>query len=201
MESLKELYRVGHGPSSSHTMGPQRAAEIFLKRFPDAPKYRVILYGSLASTGKGHLTDVTLKDIFKGKTLSLKLVPGKELPYHPNGMVFECFSGKKIIGKWQVYSVGGGALSEGRKEKKKSVYSLNKMDDILKWCTRNRKKISDYVIYSEGNEILGYLEEIWDVMKKSIKAGLGKKRDIAGRTASSEKSQPVLYEVKKRKRI
>ena len=58
MKSLRELFKIGRGPSSSHTMGPMRAAQIFSSEHRDAKSFQVTLYGSLASTGKGHMTDV-----------------------------------------------------------------------------------------------------------------------------------------------
>ena len=115
MKSLKELYRVGKGPSSSHTMGPQRAAKLFLERCPNASYYEVTLYGSLAATGKGHMTDVAIEEVLKPhKTVNIIWQPQTFLPYHPNGMKFvgKDLNGD-IIDEWTVYSIGGGAISDG----------------------------------------------------------------------------------------
>lgn len=115
MESLKELYRIGKGPSSSHTMGPQKAAKIFNEHYSDAKKIEVVLYGSLAATGRGHMTDTAIKEVFGGNDrLNIIWQPSVFLPYHPNGMKFSAYDeGGNLCGEWTVYSVGGGALSEG----------------------------------------------------------------------------------------
>jgi len=116
MKTIRELYRIGYGPSSSHTMGPSRAAAKYKERFPDAHRYIVTLYGSLAATGKGHLTDKALLDILGQDKLELIWKPNDTLPFHPNGMDFEARdSNNHSIDKWRVYSVGGGALKEENK--------------------------------------------------------------------------------------
>ena len=140
MKSLRELYRVGKGPSSSHTMGPQRAAKLFLERCSNASIYEVTLYGSLAATGKGHMTDVAIEEVLQPHH-SVKIIwkPQVFLPFHPNGMKFV---GKDLDGNvldsWTVYSIGGGALSDGKDEEDnlggKDIYDLDKLGDIQKWC-------------------------------------------------------------------
>ena len=114
MKSLKELYRIGIGPSSSHTMGPRKAAEIFLAKHPEAKSFEVTLYGSLAATGKGHMTDVAIIDTLQPHApVELIWTPAIFLPYHPNGMVFKSKDENgKVTDEWTVYSVGGGALEE-----------------------------------------------------------------------------------------
>ena len=114
MKTIKEIYRIGHGPSSSHTMAPRRASEQFLERNKDAARFEVILYGSLAATGKGHLTDVAILDVLE-KTAPVTIIWENEifLPYHPNGMTFKSFNNDNVLmEEWTVYSVGGGALEE-----------------------------------------------------------------------------------------
>ena len=112
MESLKELYKIGTGPSSSHTMGPKKAAEAFVKRASDADRYKVTLYGSLAATGKGHMTDVAILSVLE-PVAPTEIVwrPDISLPFHPNGMRFEAFKAEKPVDEWVIYSVGGGALA------------------------------------------------------------------------------------------
>ena len=109
MESLKELYRIGKGPSSSHTMGPQKAAKIFKEHYPDAKKIEVILYGSLAATGRGHMTDVAIKEVFgDNDRLNIVWKPSIFLPFHPNGMKFTAYDdNQNPCGEWTVYSIGG----------------------------------------------------------------------------------------------
>lgn len=139
MKSLKELYRVGKGPSSSHTMGPQKAAEIFLARHGDAARFDVHLYGSLAATGKGHLTDVAITDVLKD-TAKVNIIwhPEISLPFHPNGMKYVAFDKQgNETDSWIVYSIGGGSLSEGKDQTDMfdtcDTYALNTMTEIMNW--------------------------------------------------------------------
>ena len=113
MKSLKELFRIGYGPSSSHTMGPRVAAERYLQKNPGAQRFRVTLYGSLAATGKGHLTDQAVYQVLGEKNTEIVWCPEIVLPFHPNGMKFEvAISDNQYVNPWVVYSVGGGALAE-----------------------------------------------------------------------------------------
>jgi len=166
MESLKELYRIGIGPSSSHSMGPKRAAEIFLSRNPTAKGFRVLLYGSLAATGKGHLTDKVLEKTFKKYPLKIIWRPDQFLPLHPNGMEFEALDQtNQVISFWQVYSIGGGALlSNDDAASRVLVYSLKTMDNILTYCKNSNKNFWEIVQESEGEEIWNILIEIWQAM-------------------------------------
>ena len=110
MKTIREIFRIGYGPSSSHTMGPRKAAEIFLERYANAAKYQAHLYGSLSATGKGHLTDAAIIDVIP----SVEIVWHDEfLPFHPNGMRFCAWNDRgELLDEWTVYSVGGGALEE-----------------------------------------------------------------------------------------
>ena len=139
MESLLELYRIGHGPSSSHTMGPYRAAEIFLGRFPDADHFHVTLFGSLAATGKGHLTDAAIIEALSPRPVQISWEAEIELPTHPNGMLLEALDFENHrLGKWQVYSTGGGALREdGETLETHPVYDMNSMRQIMKHCDQH----------------------------------------------------------------
>lgn len=178
MKSLKELYRVGKGPSSSHTMGPQRAAKLFLQRCGNASSYEVTLYGSLAATGKGHMTDVAIEEVIQPHhSVKINWEPQTFLPFHPNGMKFV---GKDVDGdvldEWTVYSIGGGALSDGKTEGDelgaKDVYDLNKLMDIQQWCYDNGRSFWEYVEKCEGTEIWDFLDMVWQTMKQSIRHGL-----------------------------
>lgn len=178
MKSLKELYRVGKGPSSSHTMGPQRAARLFLERCGNASLYEVTLYGSLAATGKGHMTDVAIEEVIQPHH-SVKIIwkPQVFLPFHPNGMKFVAKDvDGDVLDEWTVYSVGGGALSEdnGNQEElgAKDVYDLNKLGDIQKWCYENGRSFWEYVEKCEGKEIWDFLDVVWQTMKSAVKNGL-----------------------------
>ena len=113
MKSIKELYRIGTGPSSSHTMGPRKAAEIFLQRHPDAASFQVTLYGSLAATGKGHMTNVAICETLEPVApVEIIWEPKVFLPFHPNGMKFVSLNAEgQSTDEWTVLSVGGGALA------------------------------------------------------------------------------------------
>ena len=178
MKSLKELYRLGKGPSSSHTMGPQRAAKLFMERCANASTYEVTLYGSLAATGKGHMTDVAIEEVLRPhKFVHIIWEPQTFLPFHPNGMKFvgKDLNGD-IIDEWTVYSIGGGALSDGRDGHDelgaKDIYDLTTMHDIQQWCYDNGRSFWEYVEKCEGSDIWDFLGTVWQTMKQSIRNGL-----------------------------
>lgn len=178
MKSLKELYRIGKGPSSSHTMGPQRAAKLFMERCANASTYEVTLYGSLAATGKGHMTDVAIEEVFRPhKLVHIIWEPQTFLPFHPNGTKFvgKDLNGD-IIEEWTVYSIGGGALSDGTDGHDelgaKDIYDLNTMHEIQQWCYDNGRSFWEYVEKCEGSDIWDFLGTVWQTMKQSIRNGL-----------------------------
>lgn len=172
MKSIKELFRIGYGPSSSHTMGPRRAAEMFLQKHPEAATFEITLYGSLAATGKGHMTDVALLDVMP----NAKIIWRSDifLDYHPNGMTFKSFDNEgKTTDEWTVFSIGGGALAEeGKNIESDDIYTMTTMTEILDYCNKTGKSYWEYVEECEGVEIWDYLANIWNVMKESVEAGL-----------------------------
>lgn len=177
MKSIKELYRIGTGPSSSHTMGPRYASEIFIQKNPDAKRFEVTLYGSLAATGKGHLTDKAIADVLDNEKHPLEIIWKSNvfLPFHPNGMTFRAIDAEgNEMDNWTVFSVGGGALAEEGKSKCESadVYAMDHMDDILAWCRKNGRTYWEYVEACEGKEIWDYLSEVWKTMCESVERGL-----------------------------
>lgn len=178
MKSIKELYRIGTGPSSSHTMGPRKAAEIFLGRHPEANAFKVTLYGSLAATGKGHMTDVAITETLQPHApLTIVWEPKIFLPFHPNGMMFQSLNEVgEVTDTWTVFSVGGGALAEETDNvdsiNTPEVYDMNRMTDILNWCEHTGKNYWEYVLQCEDNDIWDYLNEVWKTMKASVERGL-----------------------------
>lgn len=187
MESLKELYRIGKGPSSSHTMGPQKAAKIFNEHYSDAKKIEVVLYGSLAATGRGHMTDTAIREVFGGNDrLNIIWQPSMFLPYHPNGMKFSAYDeGGNLCGEWTVYSVGGGALSEGDTPKwlqdsHEDVYEKNYLSEIMNWCNTHGRNYWEYVKENENSDIWDYLMEVWNMMKESVERGLDHEGALPG---------------------
>lgn len=178
MKSIKELYRIGTGPSSSHTMGPRKAAEIFLQRHPEAAAFKVTLYGSLAATGKGHMTNVAITDTLQpAAPVEIIGEPKIFLPFHPNGMKFVSLDAEgKETDTWTVFSVGGGALAEESdgvaSVNTPDVYEMNHLTEILHWCERTGKSYWEYVKECEESDIWDYLAEVWETMKASVRRGL-----------------------------
>lgn len=175
MITLKELYRIGYGPSSSHTMGPRKAAILFKEKHPEANRFEVTLYGSLAATGVGHMTDKAIFSILDENKTNLIWKPKTFLPYHPNGMKFKSFNmDDECTGEWVVYSIGGGALAEegATPIKYEDIYPLNSATDILSWCMSTGKSYWEYVEEYEGKEIWDYLSKVWETMKQAVHNGL-----------------------------
>lgn len=187
MRTIKEIYKIGHGPSSSHTMGPSFAAEIFLKNIPDTRKADITLYGSLAATGKGHLTDKALTDIFHnaGVEVSIAWQPKTFLPFHPNAMKFEAYDAENnYIDSWTVYSVGGGSLKEENPKfldnTNPDIYPHTRMKDIMEYCISKGLNYWEYVQRYEDADLWDYLAEVWQKMKESIKRGLTEEEVLPG---------------------
>jgi L-serine dehydratase len=174
MESIKSIYRIGYGPSSSHTLGPAKAAKSFIARYPDGASYSVTLYGSLAATGKGHLTDVTLEGVFAGRRLEILWEPELFLPRHPNALKFSAMdAGGSVLGEWTAYSTGGGTIVDDTDQKEtECVYPHRNMNEILAYCESKGISLWQYVEDHEGAEIWDYLREVWKTMEDAIRRGL-----------------------------
>jgi len=182
MESITKLYKIGNGPSSSHTMGPSRAATQFKAKYPEATKFRVTLFGSLCLTGKGHLTDVAIYGVLGQEKTELVWNPEfKER--HPNAMFFEALNNDGLIlGTWMVYSIGGGEIVDDNTEsaKKQHIYPHTKMKDILDWCNETNHAFWEYVDMHEQPDFWDYLREVWHVMKEAVEVGLEKDGVLPG---------------------
>ena len=184
MESLKELYKIGPGPSSSHTMGPQRAARIFNEKNPNAASFRAHLYGSLAATGKGHLTDYIIIKTLAPKNVEIVWEPEIVKEFHTNGMKLVALDeAGNVMDEWTVFSVGGGSLAEEGKrgQSSASVYPHDNIEDIIEWCRENHKNFVDYVKEFDDEDIMDYLVTIKDAMKKSVEDGLKATEVIPGK--------------------
>ena len=198
MESLRELYRIGIGPSSSHTMGPQAAATQYLERHPEATAFDVTLYGSLAATGKGHMTDVAILRVLEPQgSVNIHWKPTIFLPFHPNGMKFAVREPDgSLRDEWTVYSIGGGALSEGKEEEKpadtKQLYPLNTMKEIKAWCQETGHTFWEYVEQCEGKDIWDYLRQIWHVMQEAVVRGINHEGILPGPLGLQRKA-PTYY--------
>jgi L-serine dehydratase len=163
-------------------MGPAKAAKRFLEFSPNGASYKAILFGSLAATGKGHLTDVAILQEFKNKPIEICWEPDIFLPKHPNALKFESYSHNgETLKSWTVYSVGGGAIIDDHSElETKQVYSLNKLDAILVWCHEHGKQLWEFVEDHEGSEIWDYLAEVWKVMDEAIARGMKREGTLPG---------------------
>ncbi|HBF6685142.1 TPA: L-serine ammonia-lyase, partial [Clostridioides difficile] len=201
-DTLKELFKIGSGPSSSHTMGPQRAAERFKNENPDAESFRAILYGSLAATGKGHLTDYIIEKTIAPKKVEIVWEEDIIKDFHPNGMKFEALDkDKNVTAEWTVYSVGGGTIAEEgqRNSKSNSIYHLDTMDEIVKWCKENNKTLVDFVLECEPKDIKDYIKTIKDAMRKSIDDGLSTDEIIPGKLLLKRRASTFYNAYKKDK--
>jgi L-serine dehydratase len=174
MESIKEIYKIGNGPSSSHTMGPAFASRIFKEKNPGAASVRVTLYGSLAATGKGHLTDKAIIETFDPVKVDIIWEPATFLPQHPNGMKFEALDDDhQTAGEWITFSIGGGDISDnGERERKGSVYKLTTMKETLAWCEKQGCSFWEYVEMQESPDLSDYLSKVWMAMQEAIARGL-----------------------------
>ena len=193
MKSLKELYKIGRGPSSSHTMAPEKAAKLFQDRNIGAEKFKVVLYRSLALTGIGHGTDVVLEKTFEKPVEIVFDTKTSNLP-HPNTMDLFAYIGDAIVDEWRVVSTGGGAiLVEGLPSiDTQEVYPHNSFEEIKAYCDLNEISLSDYVFKFDDSDIKDYLVEIWSVMQNAIKQGL-KTTGILPGGLETERKAKFLY--------
>lgn len=174
MQSLKMLYKIGKGPSSSHTMGPQYAAEYINEKYPNASFVKVILYGSLALTGEGHGTHTVLKSTLNAENEIIFDKTTQNIP-HPNTLDFVIFGGNgEEIKTVRAMSIGGGEIEiEGEPSyTAPEVYSHKTFEEIREYCIKNHLRLSDYAMRFDGEEILPFLKEIWERMKLTVREGL-----------------------------
>jgi len=195
MQSIRDIYKIGKGPSSSHTMGPAKAAAIFRTDTPEADAYRVILYGSLAKTGKGHGTDravtETLSPVPTEVEFSQEPAEGFK---HPNTMDFIALRAGEELTRQRFYSIGGGDLMiEGQTEPERAeeTYPENSFAEIKQFCDFRYVSLVDYVEMNEGKEIWDYLREVWEVMQRSVQEGLSKTGELPGGLHIDRKAKSI----------
>ncbi len=176
MQSLRQLYKIGYGPSSSHTMGPRKAAKEFGAEYNDAARFEVVLYGALAGTGKGHLTDKAILDVLTPiAPTEIIWEPDTFLPFHPNAMTLRAFDNNgTLLGEATRYSVGGGdVVNEGESRHAHSdKYAMSTIAEIINWTEQTGHALWEYVEQCEGPEIWDYLREVWNVMKAAVERGI-----------------------------
>lgn len=193
MKSIKDIYKIGKGPSSSHTMGPAKAMSVFASENPDAKSYRVVLYGSLAKTGKGHGTDKAVASVTDKPVEVVFDTETERLP-HENTLDIYAVSGGKLSSPMRVMSIGGGDIRiEGRKAlTPENVYPESTFAEIAELCKREGIRISDFVAMREGEEIYDFLYTVWETMKNSIHEGLTTSGILPGGLEVERKAQ-YLY--------
>ena len=184
MRSIRDLYKVGKGPSSSHTMGPERAARIFLQENPGAERFEVVLYGSLSKTGVGHGTDRVLRDVLGAARTSV-VFSETDPPdlKHPNTLDLLAYTGDKQTAFLRVESVGGGDIVlEGRENDamQAQTYPENSLAEVLQFCKWRCISLWEYVELNEGPEIWDFLQGIWDAMRASVRDGLAASGELPG---------------------
>ncbi len=179
MHSLQELYRIGKGPSSSHTIGPERACRLFLSENLEAERFVARLYGSLAKTGAGHGTDAVIQSVFPSVEVQFDYEKACE---HPNTMELFAYEKDELTAQMRVYSVGGGAIRiEGRENTEgKKIYLHSTMSEIRAHCERRDMRLCDYVFACEGEQIRAYLQEVWSTMKAAVRRGVSKTGILPG---------------------
>ena len=195
MESIREMYKIGNGPSSSHTMGPAKAASIFKERNPAAASFHVTLYGSLAATGKGHLTDKAIIESLSPVPVEISWKASETIPPHPNGMTFQALdTAGTILQEWTTFSIGGGDISDsGSRESKNKVYEMSTMKEILEYCENKGCSFWEFVEEREGPGLWDYLGEVWQAMQEAISRGLETEGMFPGGLRVSRQGRFVLY--------
>lgn len=194
MKSIREIYRIGHGPSSSHTMGPAFASALIKKEHPEADAFRVVLYGSLAKTGKGHQTDKAIEKALAPIPVAVEFDTETDGLPHPNTMDLFAYKNGAETGRLRVISVGGGAISVvGRPDADTpEVYAEQSFAAISGYCKSRNLRLSDYVEEREGSGIWDYLYTVWETMKAAVDEGLSTSGELPGGLHVERKAQ-YLY--------
>lgn len=192
MKSIKTVFKIGQGPSSSHTVGPFNAATLFKERYPDADKYKVVLYGSLALTGGGHGTMNAINRVLPNVEIVLDK-DTTDIP-HPNTMDYFAYKDEKEIGTLRILSVGGGMIEIVGEEElfNKEVYPQKNFSEVLEYCRQYNMTIPEFVYKYEEPDVKEYLLEIWNAMKRTIENGLNAEGILPGGLGLQRKAK-LLY--------
>ena len=191
MKSIRDIYKIGLGPSSSHTMGPAYAATRFWKEHQDADFIQAILYGSLAKTGKGHGTDRAIAGVLCNVSHEILFDCKTETTVHPNTVTFIAYKDGKETARANFYSIGGGEIcTDGEAARtEKEVYKEKNFSEIAELCKTHNIRLSDYVFQHEGPEIKEYLYKVWQTMQNAIHQGLSKTGILPGGLEVERKAQ------------
>ena len=193
MKSLKELYKIGRGPSSSHTMGPERACKEFLAQYSDIDEVNVVLYGSLAKTGQGHGTDRVIKKTFYPIPCEVVFDLAKTDIPHPNTMEIIGFLGGAEKARARVMSIGGGSIlyENQNATETEDVYDMHTFSDIGEYCKKRSIRLWEYAVEKESSDFLEYMEQVWSVMKSSIKRGIEDEGILPGGLSVKKKAKSL----------
>ena len=194
MESLTELYKIGRGPSSSHTIGPEKACIVFKNKNENADRFKAILFGSLAKTGKGHGTDNVIKKTFSPYECSIEFNYIKSDIPHPNTMELIAYKNNSELDKAKVFSIGGGSIAFENDIVKnpEKIYHLDKFSDIADYCEKKSIRIWEYAVETEGEDFSKYMQNIWEVMKVSVKNGLADSGTLPGGLDVQKKAKSLF---------
>ena len=194
MESLTELYKIGRGPSSSHTIGPEKACLIFKERNKDADRYKAILYGSLAKTGKGHGTDEVIRKTFYPYDCKVECNYIFEDIPHPNTMELISYKNGLEQERVKVFSIGGGSIAFENDVVKnpERIYSLDRFSDIAKYCEEKNIRLWQYAVENEDKDFLNYMHSIWEAMKTAVKCGLVDTGELPGGLGVQKKANSLF---------
>jgi len=197
MESITELYKIGRGPSSSHTIGPEKACRIFKEKYSGADGFKIILYGSLAKTGKGHGTDVVVEKTLSPYACEIVFDCKKNDIPHPNTMELIARKNGNEIGRARVLSVGGGSIvfENEEVENPEKKYKLSKFTDIADYCKNKSIRLWEYVTENEDESFVDYMKNVWLAMKKSIKSGLEDEGILPGGLEVQKKAKSLYNSV------
>jgi L-serine dehydratase len=197
MKSIKNIYKIGLGPSSSHTMGPSYAAAEFARQYACADHIQVILFGSLAKTGKGHGTDRAVSETLEPVSHEVIFDYETQTDVHPNTLEFIAFKDSVQIGRKRYYSIGGGEIQTDDRcvTAEAKVYDVKTFEDIARICKSRNIRLSDYVFEKESPDLKGYLMTVWKTMLNAIHEGLSKSGTLPGGLSVERKAQ-FLYNQK-----
>ena len=200
MHSIKTLYKVGNGPSSSHTIGPKVASQFIIDKYKDCDYVKVTLFGSLAFTGKGHLTDYIIEKTFNENNIKVDICFNYEILdlEFPNTMHFEIYKNNTILGEETIFSIGGGLIKvkDFENVEEKEVYPHKTILQIKEFCSQNNLSFVDYVLHFEDSSIVEFSEHIYQVMTRSVKSGLSKTGVLPGKLMVERKAYTIFNNIK-----
>ena len=192
MKTIRSVFKIGKGPSSSHTVGPFNAAQIIKKRFPDADSFEVTLYGSLAATGSGHATGKAITSVLPSAVVFPNLEE-KNIP-HPNTMLFIAKKSGQEIGSVRIMSIGGGSLEIEGEPSQDTVerYPQKNFSEIMETCQNQNKSLVQFIYDMEGEDLRDDLTTIWHAMESCVERGLKAEGVLPGKLGLQRKAN-MLY--------